>query len=94
MASRLKLKRRKRSTPPNQRRPNTMDYMEAAVDPAWQNEKNWADKIMESNKRLGLDFFKLDKLTKGEGSCFMIAIIQQLNRTEVFRCDIISRLYP
>ena len=71
-----------------------MDYMEAAVDPAWQNEKNWADKIMESNKRLGLDFFKLDKLTKGEGSCFMIAIIQQLNRTEVFRCDSISSLTP
>merc|ERR1712029_843342 len=38
----------------------------------------------ESNKRLGIDIFKLDELTKGEGSCFMIAVMQQLNRNEVF----------
>ena len=38
---------------------------------------------MNSNKRLGLDF-KLDKLTKGEGSCFPISVVQQLNREEVY----------
>ena len=84
MASRLKLKRRKKSFPPDPGRPDTLDYNEAAKDPRWVNEKILADKIMDSLRKLGLDIFKLDELTKGEGSCFMIAIIQQLNRREVF----------
>lgn len=67
-------------------RPDTMDYQEALKDPAWDNERRWADAIMESNRKLGLDHFKLDKLTKGEGSCFPIAVVQlqQLNRKEIF----------
>ena len=65
-------------------RPSTMDYTEALKDPGWDNERRWADNIMASNRRLGLDFFKLDKLTKGEGSCFPIAVVQQLNREEVY----------
>ena len=65
-------------------RPDTMDYQEAMKDPAWDNERKWADEIMASNKRLGNESFKLDKLTKGEGSCFPIAVVQQLNREEVF----------
>ena len=84
MASRLKLKKGKRRSPPDPGRPDTFDYSEAAKNPAWANEKKWADKILESNKRLGIDIFKVDELTKGEGSCFMIAVIQQLNREEVF----------
>ena len=84
MASRLKLKKGKRRTQPDPGRPDTMDYTEAAKNPAWANERRLAEKIMESNKRLGIDIFKLDELTKGEGSCFMIAIMQQLNRPEVF----------
>ena len=84
MASRLKLKKGKKRTPPDPGRPDTLDYNEAAKNPAWANERKWADKIMQSNKRLGIDIFKLDELTKGEGSCFMIAIMQQLNRNEVF----------
>ena len=84
MASRLKLKKRKKSFPPDPGRPDTLDYNEAAKDPRWVNEKILADKIMDSLRKLGLDIFKLDELTKGEGSCFMIAIIQQLNRREVF----------
>ena len=64
-------------------RPDTMDYYEALKDPGWDNERRWADAIMNSNKRLGLDF-KLDKLTKGEGSCFPISVVQQLNRKEVY----------
>ena len=84
MASRLKLRGRKSGRPPDHRRPDTMNYTDALKDPAWKNEIKWGNQIMDSNRRLGLGFFKLDKLTKGEGSCFMIAIIQQLNRDEVF----------
>ena len=84
MASRLKLKKGKRRAPPDPGRPDTFDYNEAAKNSAWANERKWADKIMESNKRMGIDIFKLDELTKGEGSCFMIAVVQQLNRKEVF----------
>ena len=65
-------------------RPDTMDYQEALKDPAWDNERKWADAIMASNRRLGIDHFKLDKLTKGEGSCFPISVVQQLNRKDVF----------
>ena len=65
-------------------RPDTMDYKEALKDLGWDNERRWADKIMASNRRLVLDYFKLDKLTKGEGSCFPIAVVQQLNREDIF----------
>ena len=71
MASRLKKKRKRE-------RPDTMDYQEALKDPAWENEVRWADDIMTSNRRLGLGTFKLDKVTKGEGSCFPISVVQQL----------------
>ena len=81
MASRLRKKKRKWE---KLERPDVLDYNEALKDPSWDNERRWADNIMTSNRRLGLDFFKLDQLTKGEGSCFPIAVVQQLNREEVF----------
>ena len=62
MASLKKRKKRKRE---EMERPDTMDYQEALKDPAWDNERKWADAIMASNRRLGIDHFKLDKLTKG-----------------------------
>ena len=77
MASKLKKKRRRE-------RPDTLDYLEALKDPAWENEVRWADHIMKSNRRLGLQYLKLDKVTKGEGSCFPISVVQQLNRAEVY----------
>ena len=77
----FKLKKKKKRW---RERPDTIDYEEALKDPAWENEIRWADDIMTSNRRLGLDHFKLDKLTKGEGSCFPLAVLQQLNREEVF----------
>ena len=80
MASLKKKKKRKRE---EMERPDTMDYHEALKDPAWDNERRWADNIMASNRRLGIDYFKLDKLTKGEGSCFPISVVQQLNREDV-----------
>ena len=81
MATLKKKKKRKRE---EMERPDTMDYQEAMKDPAWDNERKWADAIMESNRRLGLWFLKLDELTKGEGSCFVIAVVQQLRREEIF----------
>ena len=54
MASRLKLKKGKRRAPPDPGRPDTFDYNEAAKNSAWANERKWADKIMESNKRMGI----------------------------------------
>ena len=40
---------------------------------------------MKSLRRNGSDdVFKLDKLTKGEGNGFMIGIMQQLRRDEVY----------
>ena len=87
----FKLKKKKKRW---RERPDTIDYEEALKDPAWENEIRWAVDIMTSNRRLGLDHFKLDKLTKGEGSCFPLAVLQQLNREEVFRCDSISRIGP
>ena len=81
MATLKKKKKRKRE---EMERPDTMDYQEAMKDPAWDNERKWADAIMESNRRLGLWFLKLDELTKGEGSCFVIAVVQQLRREDIF----------
>ena len=65
-------------------RPDTMDYHEAMKDPGWDKERKWADAIMSSNRRLGLWHLKLDELTKGEGSCFMIAVVQQMRRNDIF----------
>ena len=81
MASKLKKKRKWN----RMERPDTMDYNEALKDPAWDNERKWADAIMASNRRLGIYHFKLDNLTKGEGSCFPISVVQQLNREEIFQ---------
>ena len=83
MAS-LKKKKKKKRKREEMERPDTMDYQEALKDPAWDNERRWADDIMKSNRRLGLVLFKLDQLTKGKGSCFPIAVVQQLNREEVY----------
>ena len=55
MASRLRKKKRKWE---KLERPDIIDYNEALKDPAWDNERRWADNIMTSNRRLGLDFFQ------------------------------------
>ena len=48
-----------------------------------QMERRIADEIMETVDKLGLPF-RLDQLTKGEGNCFLVAIIQQCKRPEIF----------
>ena len=49
----------------------------------FQAERSIAEKIMETVNMLGLPL-KLDQLTKGEGNCFLVAIIQQCKRPEIF----------
>ena len=62
---------------------DTKDYNEALRDGSWPREREWAEAIMDSNRRKGLKF-KLDKLTRGRGNCFHISVLQQLNRRIVF----------
>ena len=91
MSSRLK--RRRRKEPPDkwtsdEKAEEMMDYMEAKLNNVWGIERGLADHIIESLKRNGIDdVFKLDKLTKGRGNCFMVATIQQLRREEVYEAS-------
>ena len=52
-------------------------------DPSWQNEKRWASILIEHITKINLRF-ALDRLTKGNGSCLMIACMQQLRRADIF----------
>ena len=82
MSSRLK---RRKKEPPDKSSPkiaDTIGYKESFGDPSWMNERSLADKIMNFIRSKGLDF-RLDELTRGRGNCFMIAILQQMNRGEV-----------
>ena len=82
MTSRLRKRRMKK--PPDkwtsdEKAGEIMDYVEAKQNDVWKIERKLADDIIESLTRNGVvDVFKIDKLTKGEGNCFMIATIQQL----------------
>ena len=62
---------------------DTKEYNEALRDGSWPKEREWAEAIMDSNQSKGLKF-KLDKLTRGRGNCFHIAVLQQMNRRIVF----------
>ena len=53
-------------------------------DDQFQTERKIADEIMETILRLQLPF-KLDKPTEGLGNCFPIAIVQQLQRPEIYQ---------
>ena len=49
----------------------------------WSGEREWGSSILGNMKRVGLSF-KLYKLTRGNGSCLMIAVLQQLKRPELY----------
>ena len=88
MSSRLR--KSERNDPPDKWRTEeehqeTMDYEKAKNKSMWEIERKLADEIRESLKRNGVeDMFMLDQLTRGKGNCFMIAIMQQLRRQEVY----------
>ena len=60
----------------------TMDYKESFKYTSWAMERELADKILTNLKNKGLNF-KLDDLTQGKGSCFMVAILQQMKRKDI-----------
>ena len=61
-----------------------MDYeLSKSYNDKWSGERSWADTIMANMRRVGLSF-KLDKLTRGNGSCLLIAVLQQLKRRELY----------
>ena len=51
-------------------------------NPSWDNERKWADEIMNSIRSNGLAYC-LDILARGQGSCFFVAVLQQMNRRKV-----------
>ena len=80
--SRLKLPR-KNKEPPDLGDQQTMEYGEAAKKDIWKSERKAADAILKHCRFLKLPM-KLDKLTLGVGNCFMVAVLQQLRRQEVY----------
>ena len=61
----------------------TLDYNESLQKKIWLAERRHADLILDNCKRKNLNL-KLDRLTKGEGNCFMVAVLQQLRRPDVY----------
>ena len=61
----------------------TLDYNESLEKKKWISERKHADLILASCRRFKLNL-KLDRLTRGEGNCFMVAVLQQLRRPEVY----------
>ena len=59
-----------------------MDYNESFHYSSWTITRELADKILENVKKKGVKV-KLDDLTQGKGSCFMIAILQQMKREDI-----------
>merc|ERR1711911_518102 len=60
---------------------NTCDL--SSKDPEFTNERRWAKIIIQHIIKIKQPF-RLDGLTKGNGSCLMIAIMQQLRRKEIY----------
>ena len=63
---------------------DVLDYNSAFRFQAWKRERKWADLIMGHVTRNNLPLH-LDMLTRGEGNCFMIAVMQQLQQIDVYR---------
>ena len=89
MSSELKSRRSKKNVPPIRIAAaglirSTMDYKTAVENSTWVNERKLANKIMDYIRMHDLGY-ELDVLTRGLESCFMIAVLQQINRPEVFR---------
>ena len=60
---------------------NTCD--QANQDPDFSNERGWAETIIQHIRKIKQPF-RLDRLTKGNGSCLMIALMQQLRRKDIY----------
>ena len=60
----------------------TMEYNESFKYKSWEMERELADKIVTNVQKKGFNV-KLDDLTQGKGSCFMVAVLQQMKRPDV-----------
>ena len=60
----------------------TISYDEALRRNIWTTERQHAEEILSTCRSLNLQM-KLDRLTKGEGNCFMVSILQQLRSADV-----------
>ena len=61
----------------------TLDYAEALKRNVWKSERQYAEEILATCRILKLQM-KLDRLTKGEGNCFMVGILQQLRSPDIY----------
>ena len=60
----------------------TMNYHETFKHSDWTQFRNIAVEIRNHAKKIGLNL-KLDDITYGDGSCFMVAVMQQCLRLDV-----------
>ena len=60
----------------------TMTYHDALRNDTWKPERALSDTIVTYIKKHKLKY-KLDKLTRGKGNCFPIAVLQQLARSDI-----------
>ena len=60
---------------------NTCDP--ANQDPGFSNERGWAETIIQHIRKIKQPF-RLDRITKRNGSCLMIALMQQLKRKDIY----------
>ena len=65
---------------------DVLDYNSSIGSQSWAVERDLADRIMDHVKKNNLNY-KLDKLTRGQGNCFMIAVLQQLQQDHVYQCS-------
>ena len=61
-----------------------LDYQSSLGVQSWDIERGLADQIMNHVKKHKLKY-KLDKLTRGHGNCFMIAVLQQLQQEHIYQ---------
>ena len=60
---------------------NTSDL--ETQDPEFNKERGWAEIILQHIRKIKQPY-RLDRLTKGNGSCLMIALMQQLRREDIY----------
>ena len=75
----------KRRAPPwGQKAVHEMDYQEAVRNNTWECERDLADRIMKYVNKHNL-MLKLDKLTRGRGNCYPVAVLQQIRRVDILK---------
>ena len=75
----------KRGAPPwSKKLVHEMEYQEAVRNNTWGCERDLADRIMKYVNQHNL-MLKLDKLTRGHGNCYPVAVLQQIRREDIFK---------